>query len=644
MDGFRPLNFGKLKRAFLIAFLIWLPVSAQGLVVKYWFLRSARFQSLAASLSQDSLTFGQQISFFRGNLLMTLIAAPLLLIVVRHLCPERWLWRLPIALSCLALILQTIAFGELAVFGHLASARLMGEAIGWGLNNPGLALHYMWRGMPAFGLAAIALVAAGMLRVFWRAPIFGRALHVVAATIWTLSAAVAAFAWLPWMKETPFHEPLLMMSITALFESHDPSGAYAGRTTRQLRSAYEEASNAPDPDAQRPYVGAAAGYDVILWVSETGPAFYLGADPSKSEFPNLKRLAGHSFVALRHYTTSPSSYRAMAAVLCSVYPPEFNRVGHGKVRNAPGLIRGLKGKGYWTGAYLSACFGTVFGEQEKSFYVGAGAHRVFTPSTQPLTQGKAEDSDALDQVDADGLAELTRDYRRVVASGKPFFGLYVPQLAHEPWSDLTPARHEPNPRLRRIEIMRREDRRLGQLIRTIEESGRLDRTLIAFTFDHGLRFAPSVVDTRFREGQVEDLTFHLPFLLYAPGVLREQVNLPWPTSHLDISPSILDLVGVSQDRGFELGAAVWRPDLSNRRLFFWGRQYFGADGYLRGNVYAMWDPLLSTTYRSNVLHFEPRDTLTENDPAHHQIIARIRDMYAFDNAWYEAVLKESGAE
>src|SRR5207249_10731121 len=196
--------------------------------------------------------------------------------------------------------------------------------------------------------------------------------------------------------------------------------------------------------------------------------------------------------------------------------------------------------------------------------------------------------------------------------------------SHEPWVDVSKGGNEHDMAKRRYNLMRVEDDHLGELITTIEESGRLDRSLIVVTCGHGLRSSES--DSSFRTGQSDDLSFHVPFLLYAPGILKEQTNLPWMTSHIDIGPSILDLLGISEGRDFEAGTAIWNEGLKDRSTFFFASQYFGVDAYHSGESFSMWNPMLNVTYSSRTLHFTTAAAVPVDSLAHREIIGRIQTM------------------
>jgi arylsulfatase A-like enzyme len=55
---------------------------------------------------------------------------------------------------------------------------------------------------------------------------------------------------------------------------------------------------------------------------------------------------------------------------------------------------------------------------------------------------------------------------------------------------------------------------------------------------------------------MDDYAFHVPLLLYAPGILKRSERIDYVTSHIDITPSILDLAGISAGREKEQGAPL----------------------------------------------------------------------------------------
>jgi arylsulfatase A-like enzyme len=157
-------------------------------------------------------------------------------------------------------------------------------------------------------------------------------------------------------------------------------------------------------------------------------------------------------------------------------------------------------------------------------------------------------------------------------------------------------------------LARYQDTWLGELVQELERDGVLENTIIVVTADHGLRRVPSLqggLPRNLSQGTLDDLAVRVPLLIYAPRVLKQSVKIEFPTSHVDIAPTILDMLGIASGRNLEQGVSVLNPRLRGRRLFL---QVQGADGFFQGGNYYMRGGA-SGVSRSNRVQFEDRDVL-----------------------------------
>ena len=88
------------------------------------------------------------------------------------------------------------------------------------------------------------------------------------------------------------------------------------------------------------------------------------------------------------------------------------------------------------------------------------------------------------------------------------------------------------------------DRKLGELLRTLEESGERERTAVLFTSDHG--------DMLGERGMVQKRCFYepsarVPLLLSLPGGRHAGRIVRTPVSLVDVLPTLLDLAGVPDE-------------------------------------------------------------------------------------------------
>jgi hypothetical protein len=117
----------------LTSFLLGFAPSLVGFLAKLWFLNSKHgFANVAGALSVNTLSLGQRLSFFRGDLLFALVLLPICFLAARLLLPIRWYWWIAGGVTLLGVLIQTLAFAELVVLGNLAGYKLLSVGLDWG--------------------------------------------------------------------------------------------------------------------------------------------------------------------------------------------------------------------------------------------------------------------------------------------------------------------------------------------------------------------------------------------------------------------------------------------------------------------------------------------------------------------------------
>jgi arylsulfatase A-like enzyme len=172
----------------------------------------------------------------------------------------------------------------------------------------------------------------------------------------------------------------------------------------------------------------------------------------------------------------------------------------------------------------------------------------------PVTE-QTERLRGLSALDLSALAGLKRDMEGWIDHNQRYAAAYLPQVSHGPWDDVSRDGNERDIVKRGRNLSTLLDGWLGELLDVLQRKGRLERTLIVVTGDHGLRDwaeAPNKLSML-----MDDYAFHVPLLLYAPGILKHTERIDYVTSHIDIAPSILDLVGISVGRDRLQGAPMW---------------------------------------------------------------------------------------
>jgi N-sulfoglucosamine sulfohydrolase len=145
----------------------------------------------------------------------------------------------------------------------------------------------------------------------------------------------------------------------------------------------------------------------------------------------------------------------------------------------------------------------------------------------------------------------------MASTGKPFFLMANIGNTHRPFRphivDIgippvdpncveVPANLPDTPLLRRdlaeyLDTVQCADVCVGAMLKALDASGRRDRTLIIFTSDQGYCYHRA-------KATAYDLGVHVPLIVAGPGLSRE-VTSEHLVSHVDLLPTILELVGLS---------------------------------------------------------------------------------------------------
>jgi choline-sulfatase len=93
------------------------------------------------------------------------------------------------------------------------------------------------------------------------------------------------------------------------------------------------------------------------------------------------------------------------------------------------------------------------------------------------------------------------------------------------------------------------DRKVGQLLASLEENGFAENTLVVFCSDHG--------DMLCEKGMVQKRTFYewssrVPLIIRFPDGSHAGVRRPEPVNLIDILPTLLDVVDYPQDKRLDM--------------------------------------------------------------------------------------------
>jgi arylsulfatase A-like enzyme len=297
--------------------------------------------------------------------------------------------------------------------------------------------------------------------------------------------------------------------------------------------------------------GRAAGRNVVLVHLESTAAAHLRpygatADP----MPRLTALSRNAILFENAYTAYPETIKSFVAAHNSVYPALDLPSEAYEHLTAPSLAASLRAAGYRTGLFHSGRFG----------YLGMNAvirGQGFDTAEDAGTIGGEHDSSfGIDEPSAVRRILRWVDER---PADRPFFVTYLPIAGHHPYEVPERGPFAGNDDVDRYHnALHYADAALGQLLDGLRERG-LDRnSLVIVCGDHGEAFGEH--ESNFGHTLfIYEENMRVPLVVAAPGLIAEPVRVGRVASLVDLTPTILDLLGLRVSRDHQ-GRSLLEPD------------------------------------------------------------------------------------
>ncbi len=162
---------------------------------------------------------------------------------------------------------------------------------------------------------------------------------------------------------------------------------------------------------------------------------------------------------------------------------------------------------------------------------------------------------------------------------EPFFGVYWSYCPHHPYSDYGPEHRilgdVNNRRHRYYNNLRLLDQQLERVHEHLKRTGKLDNTIMVFVGDHGQAFGQHSGVWGHNFGHYGE-TYRAPVVIYQPNLVPAR-RIDRLTSHVDILPTLLDLMGQPWSPEFVQGESALRPPTRRYAFFMDGpTHHFGV--------------------------------------------------------------------
>lgn len=635
--------------------VVWLFPATLGFYLKwYMMVEQSGFAREARSIGLPALNLYTRISFFRYDVVFGALTIPLALLILDRYLPVRWAAAFTALTSAAAALLIGIQLQSLREFGRFSSLQMLKIGLDWGWHEPGSNIQYL---LSAQTLALLLSLVGVGIATSWAVRSSRRIVSAsvrhgwkLVAELWLFVVAVMLLLSVRSMvSKSPYYQSSLVRAANSLWKvSAIDSGEFASLDLQhstglptpdmsslspaQLVAQYRQLANPPAPQPDIRYFGKERDANVLFFILETTPAKYLNLDGEMSQFPNLRRLEANSFVGGRHYTTFPITRAAVFSLLSSWYPID----GPDGAFDSPtfekptSFLRRLSADGYQTAVFSPL---RAPGIPDASLFKGVGFQQQFYPSSAISSYDKQPSWQAARVgADVDTLHLLEAHLEQWTSSHDKFVAAFLPQIAHSPYPDGEAGNTAADLQRRGQRILGREDAWLGEIVSLLQKHGQLDNTIIVVVGDHGLRSIEENPDLI--RGTIDETAFHVPLLIYAPRALDHEERIPWLTSHIDVVPTLLDLLGIKTDSEFEQGTEIWNPGLANRTTFFFAKPMFGADGYETHGEFYMWHYFSDTVYEKTSAAFYPNDILVRRSPVALGVTSKIMSIVGLEKAWH----------
>ena len=332
--------------------------------------------------------------------------------------------------------------------------------------------------------------------------------------------------------------------------------------------------------ASAPHDKRGARHIIVISLETAARKYYPILD--NPSLPTFARMSSRGISSEHHLATNPATTWAIYSIVSGTYPRRGRSILDYGDFSSDGLAAQLGKHGYET-SYLDSYridWQSGFHRDHDSRMVkDLGFMRMDDIASHAETAGREDSFHTSVARERQSLARALERIDSARGHRAHAFVFIATILGHYPWSSAKESRSLSA--AEKLQALTHTlDGLVAELLDGIEKRGLTDSVIVVVTGDHGLRakaeFASLHEQMRF--GMV---SFNVPFVLYAPGLFDHGVRLPYVTSHVDIAPTLLTLVGIPTDSLLLHGSDMLDPQIRNRTTFMFNNSLRPVDGYYR---------------------------------------------------------------
>ncbi|MBI3402343.1 MAG: sulfatase-like hydrolase/transferase [Acidobacteria bacterium] len=314
--------------------------------------------------------------------------------------------------------------------------------------------------------------------------------------------------------------------------------------------------------------GQARGANVLLVTIDTLRRDRVGAFGDRRGLtPTLDRIAASGIRYTRAYSHVPMTLPAHTSILTGLTPRRHgvrNNTTFRLDQRVPTLATMLKGIGYRTGAFvgafvLDARFGLNRGFDEYDDRFGHSDRATFHFAERRASDVLSAAGNWILQPVPNAQPSAI-SHQPSAPGAQPWFAWVHLFDPHAPYDAPGGAGGDRAPYDAEVAYT---DAMLGQFLDRLRADHALDRTIVVVTADHGESLGEHGETTHGLFGY--NATIAVPLMIAGPAIAPGEVNAP--VAHIDLTPTILDLVGGPIPPGLD-GRSLVQPPPRDRPIAF----------------------------------------------------------------------------
>jgi membrane-anchored protein YejM (alkaline phosphatase superfamily) len=312
-------------------------------------------------------------------------------------------------------------------------------------------------------------------------------------------------------------------------------------------------------------------WNIVLFITESVGSRYI-FDMELGHpmpMPFLHGLAKESWHLKKHYTSSNISTKAIFSLLSGLYD-FFHQETFG-IRpdaNVPSLYNLLPGnyEGFLvTPSPIQWYFPTAFVKNSGLTEMHHFENLNLKVREEKHSFGRYIGRDEIQTIDFFN--------QRIRQAKEPFLGIYLSFTAHLPYFDYGPDYHiiKPDERMisRYYNNLNLLDHMLERVYENLKKEGLLERTIFVIVGDHGQAFGQHHADNYMHHRYSYNENLETPMIIHQPALFKPR-TFEFPTSHVDLLPTLLDAMRIPYSPEFLDGESLFHNRLNRKFIFVYG--------------------------------------------------------------------------